>query len=113
MPNVLELNPTNFLIRGINFPGPETAFAFLQNGTLKISGNFTMSALVFPFASYTIAPTAGFWFKTIEFYRERTRRDPHNPGLLRISQGTFNVGTTVGDTMSALAGRNSLLRAAR
>ncbi len=89
--NILELNPTNFTVQGTTVDGAPMAFLTLTNGTLKVSGTFTLTGRVFTAAAYTIPATGGFWLNNPNFTVAGQNGSPTESGLLRISQGTFNI----------------------
>jgi len=97
--NTLELNPTNFTVQGTVVDGAPMAFLTLTNGTFKISGTFTVAGRVFTAAAYTIGATTGFWLNNPNFTVSGQGGSPTNNGLLRITQGTFNIGTGTGNSM--------------
>ena len=90
--NILELNPTNFTVQGTIVDGTPMAFLTLTNGTLKISGTFTMSGRVFGTATYTIGATTGLWLNNSNFTISGQAGSTVNNGLLRISRA---LGTSV------------------
>jgi len=102
--NTLELNPTNFSVQGTTTDGTPMAFLTLTNGTLKLSGTFVASGRVFTSAAYTIPATAGFWLNNTNFTVTGQNSSPTEAGLLRITQGTFNIGTATGDSMGFSTG---------
>ena len=102
--NTLELNPTNFTVQGTTTDGAPMAFLTLSNGTLKISGTFTATGRVFTAAGYAIPATTGFWLNNPNFTVAGQNGSPATNGLLRISQGTFNVGTVTGNSMGFATG---------
>jgi hypothetical protein len=102
--NVLEITASNFTVQGTTVDGTPMAFLSLANGTLKVSGTFTMAGRVFTAAAYTIGTTAGFWLNNPNFTVSAQNGSPAQNGLLRISQGTFNVGTAAGNSMTPGAG---------
>ena len=57
--NVIELNPTNFTVQGVNTD--VAGFLTVTSGTLKISGSFTMTNRTFALAAYSIPAAGGFW----------------------------------------------------
>src|SRR5205807_2592697 len=87
-------NPTNFTVQGTTTDGTPMAFLTLTNGTLEISGTFTMTGRVFTSVAYTIGSTAGFWLNNPNFTVAGQGGSPTNNGLLRLSAGTFNIGTS-------------------
>ncbi len=107
--NVLELNPANFTVRGTTTDGTPMAFLTLTNGTLKISGNFSLTGRIFTSAAYSIAATAGFWLNNPNFTVAAQTGSATNNGLLRISQGTFNVGTALNNSMSLADGSTTIV----
>jgi hypothetical protein len=102
--SVLELNPANFTVRGV--PTDVAGFLTLTNGTLKISGTFAMTNRVFPSATYAIPATAGIWLNNPNFTvaGQAGGSTSANNGLLRLTQGTYNVGVGAGDGIGGGAG---------
>ncbi|HSN75183.1 MAG TPA: fibronectin type III domain-containing protein, partial [Anaerolineae bacterium] len=74
------------------------------NGILKISGTFTYSSVVFQVSAYSISSTGGFWLNNPNFTVSGLNGSPTMNGLLRLTQGTYNVGTSLGNSMGAGAG---------
>ncbi|HMK25760.1 MAG TPA: T9SS type A sorting domain-containing protein [Chitinophagaceae bacterium] len=97
--NILELNPTNFSVQGTTTDGAPMAFLTLTNGTLKVSGTFTLTGRVFTPAAYTISATAGLWLNNPNFAVAGQNGSPTTSGLLRITSGTYNIGTGSGNSM--------------
>lgn len=97
--NVLELNPTNFTVQGTVVDGAPMAFLTLTNGTLKISGTYTMTSRVFTSATYSIGATGGFWLNNPNFTVAAQTGNASVTGLFRLSQGIFNVGTATGNAL--------------
>src|SRR2546423_217158 len=95
--NILELNPTNFTVQGV--ATDVAGFLTLTNGTLKVSGTFAVTNRVFTTAAYSIGATTGFWLNNPNFTVAGQAGSPATSGLLRISQGTFNIGTGTGNSM--------------
>ncbi|MDT5156998.1 MAG: hypothetical protein QOH51_1355 [Acidobacteriota bacterium] len=100
--STLEVTTSNFTVQGVTTD--VAGFLTLTNGTLKISGTFTATNRVFTVAGYTIGATTGFWLNNPNYTVAGQNGSPTNNGLLRISQGTFNVGTASGNAMGAGAG---------
>ncbi|HJR07106.1 MAG TPA: Calx-beta domain-containing protein [Pyrinomonadaceae bacterium] len=100
--NILELNPTAFTVRGAATDATN-GYLTLTNGTYKISGTFTLSSRTFT-ANYTIAATAGIWLNNPNYTVSGINGSPTNAGLLRLTQGTYNVGTASGNSMGGNAG---------
>ncbi|WP_280638228.1 T9SS type A sorting domain-containing protein [Hymenobacter sp. 5317J-9] len=71
-----------------------------MTGTLKISGTATISNRVFSnAASYVIPATGGFWLSNPNFTVAAQTGSPTVNGSLRISAGTFNVGSSIGNSI--------------
>ncbi|HYV07892.1 MAG TPA: C25 family cysteine peptidase, partial [Blastocatellia bacterium] len=102
--NVLELTATNFTAQGVGTDGANAAFLTLTNGTFKVSGTFVASFRTFTAAAYTIGATAGFWLNNPNYSVAGQNGSPTESGLLRISQGTFNIGTSSGNSMGFSTG---------
>jgi len=102
--NILELNPANLTVQGTNTDGTPMAFLTLTNGTCKMSGTFTLAGRTFTTASYTIGATTGFWLNNPNYTISGQNGSPATAGLLRISQGTYNIGTSTGNSMGFSSG---------
>ncbi|MFL6210217.1 MAG: beta strand repeat-containing protein, partial [Pyrinomonadaceae bacterium] len=102
--NVLELNPSNFTVRGV--ATDVAGFLTLTNGTFKISGTFAVTNRVFTTAIYTIPATCGIWLNNPNFVVAGTvsSTTTTNLGLFRVSQGTYNIGVGAGDEMGGGTG---------
>ena len=99
--NILELNTSNFTVHGGNTDGPG-GYLTLTNGTLKISGSFSMTNRTFnTAATYTIPATGGLWLNNANYIVAATASGTttSNNGLLRVTQGIYNVGIGAGDQM--------------
>jgi len=102
--NTLDVTTTNFTVQGTNTDGAPMAFLTLTNGTLKMSGAFTLTGRFFTPAAYTIPVTGGIWINNPNVTVAAQGSSPTNNGLLRISSGTYNVGTVSGNAMGAGTG---------
>ena len=91
-------------MQGTIVDGLPMAFLTLTNGTLKVSGAFTLAGRVFTAAVYTIPATGGFWLNNPNFTVAGQNGSPTEAGLLRITQGTFNIGTATGNSMGFSTG---------
>src|SRR5262249_39812955 len=102
--STLELNPTNFTVQGV--ATDVAGYLTLTNGTFKISGNFPLVNRTFTTATYTIPATAGIWLNNPNYTVAGTASGATtaNNGLLRVSQGTYNIGVGAGDQMRGGAG---------
>jgi hypothetical protein len=100
--NVIEVTATNFTVQGVTTD--VAGFLTLTNGTLKVSGTFSVTNRVFTAAAYTIGATTGFWLNNPNFNVAGQNGSPTESGLLRITQGTFNIGTSTGNSMGFSTG---------
>src|SRR6185369_12947600 len=91
--NVLDLSPSSFAVQGTTTDGTPSAWLTLTNGTLKISGTFSGTHRTFGSAAYAIGATTGFWLNNPNYTVAGQAGSPIINGLLRLTQGTMNVGT--------------------
>lgn len=96
---VVDVTAANFTVRGVNTD--VAGYLTLTSGTFKISSNFTMDNRTFLAAAYTIPAAAGFWLNNPNYTVTGQNGSPTNNGLVRLSQGIFNVGNASGNTMGA------------
>jgi hypothetical protein len=95
---VLTLNPTTFTIKGLAVTSQP--FLNLLNGTIHISGTFSLSSPVInrPTSNYVLCDsTAGFWLDNLNFTVKAATVGVKSNGLLKIEQGIFNIGTGATD----------------
>lgn len=101
----LDVNLSNMSVRGLTTGG---TVGFLNtatfNGIVKFSGSNTFSDVVFQTTGYSIPSSAGFWLNNANFTVAGLNGSPTMNGLLRVSNGTFNVGTASGNSMGGGAG---------
>ena len=83
--NIVEITATNF--------APGTDFLTLTDGILKLSGSYTLSNDFFSAAGYTIPAAAGLWLNNPNVTVNAQNTDITLNGLLRITTGTYNIGT--------------------
>jgi hypothetical protein len=76
-----------------------TMTSTLGNGILKFSGNTTISSRVFASTAYNIRSSAGFWLNNPNFTITAQGATPVLGGLLRLSAGTWNIGTSSGNSV--------------
>ncbi len=104
--NVLNISPTNFSSSTnlmVNSSGVNT----LLNGTIEFSGTYTFANRLFNTAGPTLPATTALWLNN-----PNVTITPYNytytvSGFIKITSGTFNVGTTSGN--SIILKNNSLL----
>ncbi|MGH7489475.1 MAG: hypothetical protein ACREMY_28320, partial [bacterium] len=80
------------------------AFLAITNGTFEIAGSNAFSNQVFTGANYIIPATGGFWLNNANATVLGQNGSPTNNGLLRVSNGTFNMGTAGTNVMGAGTG---------
>jgi hypothetical protein len=98
--NILELSAANFSVRGSTADTPDSGFLFLNHGTFKISGTFTLSNRTFFNAAYEITNDAGFWLNNPNYtIVAQHQAEVAVWGTLRVSAGTYNIGTDLGDSL--------------
>ena len=98
--NILELSVANFSVRGSTSDTPDSGFLFLNHGTFKISGTFTLSNRTFFTTPYEIANDAGFWLNNPNYtITAKHQGEVEVWGTLRVTAGTYNVGTDLNDSL--------------
>ena len=107
--NVLELNPSNFTVRGVTTDTVVGGWLVLTNGTFKLSGSFSGSSRVFAAAAYTIPASAGFWLNNPNYVVAGQAGSPALGGQLHLTQGTFNIGTATGNSMGFSTGSSVIV----
>ena len=95
--NILEITSSNFTVQGVNTD--VAGFLTLTNGTLKISGTFTMTNRVFLTAIYVIPANGGIWLNNPNFTvaGTNTSTTSGNNGLFRLTQGVYTIGLAIAD----------------
>lgn len=101
---ILELNPDNFSVRGSVIDNVVGGFLTLTSGTLKISGSFNYTGRTFSAAGYSIPAAGGFWLNNPNYTIAGQAGNATVAGLLKISQGTFNIGTATNNSIGFSAG---------
>jgi hypothetical protein len=107
--SVLELNTSNFSVRGVTTNG--TDFLTLTNGLFKLSGSFTGSSIVLPitgtygFAStYWITSSTGFCLNNANYTVNAQPCMVMLNGKLEILAGTFNIGNDYDHDLAFFSG---------
>ncbi|HEU5066127.1 MAG TPA: hypothetical protein VFT86_09695, partial [Gaiellaceae bacterium] len=99
--SMLDFSPGGTItVQGANTAG----FLTIANGTFRIVGSNTFSNPVFASATYTIPVTGAFWLNAPNVTVVGQAGSPTNNGLLRVSDGTLNVGTLGTHVMGAGVG---------
>jgi hypothetical protein len=112
--NVLEVSVSNFTVQGSTTDGPEAGYLYPVNGTYKISGTFTGNYRTFANPNYQIPANVGFVLNNPN-YTVTAQHSAIVPvfGRLRISAGTFNVGTQANDSVVIIQGSNVVIEGGR
>lgn len=97
--NILDLAVSNFTVQGTTSDGPASGYLNLLKGTLKISGTFTGSHRTFSSPTYQIVAAAGFWLNNPNYTVTAQGGFASVLGKLRVSAGTFNVGTAANQSL--------------
>jgi hypothetical protein len=97
--NILDLAVSNFTVQGSTTDGPASGFLFLNQGTFKISGTFSGSHRTFGSAAYQIIVGAGLWLNNPNYTITPQASAIAVLGSLRVSAGSYNVGTDVGHSL--------------
>jgi len=83
--NIVEVMPSNFTAAG--------GFLTLTRGILKMSGSYTFANTFFNTASPVINSDEGIWLNNSNVTVTGQGGDTELSGLIRITAGTYNVGT--------------------
>lgn len=107
--NVVEITTTNLTVRGVNTD--VAGFLTLTNGTLKISGVFTMTNRVFTTAIYVIPANAGIWLNNPNFTVAGTNTSTTSGcnGLFRLTQGVYTIGLAIADGFETASATTSYI----
>ncbi|MBL8183048.1 MAG: hypothetical protein JNL64_15725 [Blastocatellia bacterium] len=103
---MLEINLSNLSVQGVSSAAPGFLNTATYNGILKISGTNVFDGVVFQTTGYSIPNTAGIWFNNPNFTVNGQNGSPTLLGLLRMTQGTLNIGTATGNSMGFASGSN-------
>ena len=100
---VLTFNPGGTLtVLGANAVG----FLTITSGTFKIGGTNTFSNPLFNVAAYSIPAAGGLWMDNPNATVVGLNGSPTVTGRFRMTQGTYNIGTSTGNSMGFAAGSN-------
>ncbi len=90
--SMLELNATNFTVRGSTTEATN-GFLTMQSGIFKLSGTFAGTHKTF-FSFFNQLPAgATFWLNNPNFTVAYNQNDIGDGGAVRVSNGSFNVGS--------------------
>lgn len=103
--NVLEISSSNFQTCANFLHISSTAANQLLNGTIKFSGSYTYSNTLLQAGTYyEIVATAGIWLNNSNVTTTAVNDSYDLRGLLRVTQGTLNVGTSIGNSIRYFTG---------
>ena len=105
--NTLEITTSALSVQGTVADGTPMAFLTITNGTLKMSGSFTFAGRTFSSGSFSIPANGGFWLNNPNYTVSAASGNPTVNGLLRISQGTWNIGAAASNSVGF--GNNSVV----
>ncbi len=104
--SVLTFSPGGTLtVQGANALG----FLTITSGLFKLDGTTTFSNPLFSANSYTIAAAGGFWLNNPNATIIALGGSPTFAGLFRISNGTYNVGTSTGNSVGFSTGSTTII----
>ncbi|MES2774926.1 MAG: fibronectin type III domain-containing protein [Bacteroidota bacterium] len=95
---ITELNLTNFSVGGIS-SGATSGLLSGSAGTLKISGSNAFNGTLTSSAPFSLPATFQLWINNPNFTITGQAGDMTLLGTLKISQGTFNVGSAINNTL--------------
>ncbi|MCX6150806.1 MAG: hypothetical protein NTX22_09800 [Ignavibacteriales bacterium] len=91
-----------------HFNAPD-GFLTLTNGTFKMSGTFTFTNTFLVGPSYNIQPTSGLWINNPNVTVVAQAGGISLRGLLRISAGTYNIGTGIDNSLTYVTGSSIII----
>jgi hypothetical protein len=100
IPPILEFQ-TGFTVQGgntVGLVGTHTA------GTYKIGGSFTLTTPLYSTNGYTVPALGALWLNNATFTSTGQNGTPNLNGLLKISNGIYNVGTASGNSVNLKSG---------
>ena len=103
--NILEISSSNFQACANFLHSSAGSANQLQNGTIKFSGTYTFTNTLFQQGTYyNIVATAGIWLNNPNVTTTAIDDSYDLKGLLRITLGSFNVGTQSGNSIKYFTG---------
>ncbi len=79
--------------------GATAGFLSISNGTFKIGGSNTFNHPYFNATAYSVPANGGIWLNNSNAVITGQNGSPTMSGLLRMTAGTYNVGTSSGNAM--------------
>ena len=99
--NLVEITSARFTV--------PASFLTLTAGVLKVSGSFTLSNRFFTAGAYTIPAGAGLWLNNANVTVNAQNGSPRLSGLLRITGGAYNIGTSSGNSLQYESGATFMM----
>jgi hypothetical protein len=97
--------PQNLTVQGVT--SNAAAFLTATNGTARIGGTYTMSSVLT--VQTSIPATGGLWLDNPNFTVPARAGNFTQSGLLRVSAGTFNVGTALDNSLNLQVGSTTIV----
>jgi hypothetical protein len=108
--NIVEFNLSNFSVRGLSTAATGALLTSAAGtGTIKFSGTNTFSGSLWSATGYTISSTSGFWLNNPNFTVTGQASSPTFSGLFRLTSGTYNVGTSAGNSIGGAGTTNMII----
>jgi len=108
--NIVEFNLSNFSVRGLSTAATGALLTSAAGtGTIKFSGTNTFSGSLWSATGYTISSTSGFWLNNPNFTVTGQGGSPTFSGLFRLTEGTYNVGTSTGNSIGGGSATNMII----
>jgi hypothetical protein len=99
--SVLTVFVNNFTVQGSTNDTNASGYLTITAGTFKLSGAFSGTHRTFATANYTISSAGGFWLDNPNYNVTAQNGTITVGGLLQVSAGTLNIGTTAADGLVA------------
>ncbi len=103
--NILDISSTNFSCSTTTLLTNNVPANTLLNGIIKFSGSYTFSNSLFN-TSPAIPATAGIWLNNANVTVTAKNYSYTNSGYMRVTTGTFNAGSSSGNSILLLASSN-------
>jgi G8 domain len=100
----VEVMPSTLTIKGVSTSAGGFVNTTTWTGIIKFSGTYTFSTIMFATSGYVIPTTGGIWLNNANLNILGQANSPANNGVLRLTNGTLNVGTASGNSMGGGAG---------
>ena len=100
---LVEVNLTNFSVRGLSTLSTGALLNGTDTGTLKFSGTNTFDGTLWNTGNYPIGVGYGFWLNNPNFTVNAMNTVSNMQGLFRVSAGTYNIGTVEGNSLNLLS----------